>query len=120
MAVAFLRVDSFQRPAEHRERLRVGSELHGEYTVPVAQHMATSDGLGTPIPFDVRVRDAAAAAGTLRDALVQAADAETDTYLSACLHKWADRVPKATWVTSDLSRITWAMCDVDHTHVLNK
>ena len=47
---------------------------------------------GTPIPFDVRVRDAAEAAGTLRDPLVQAADAETDTYLSACLHKWADRV----------------------------
>ena len=92
VAVAMLRVDSFQRPAEHKERLRVGSELHGKYTVPVAQHMATSDASGTPIPFDVRVRDAAAAAGTLRDALVQASDAETDTYLSAYLHKWADRV----------------------------
>ena len=92
VAVAILRVDSFQRPAEHRERLRVGSALHDGYTVPVAQHMATTDALGTPIPFDVRVRDAAAAAVTLRDALVQAADAETDTHLSACLHKWADRV----------------------------
>ena len=92
VAVAFLRVDSFQRPAEHRNRLRVGSELQGSYTVPVAQHMATADACGTPIPFDVRVRDAATAAGTLRDALVQSADAESDTHLSACLHKWADRV----------------------------
>jgi hypothetical protein len=92
VAVAILRVDSFQGPAVHRERLRVGSELHGSYTVPVAQHMATADASGTPIPFDVRVQDAAAAAITLRDALVQAADAELDTHLSACLHKWADRV----------------------------
>ena len=83
VAVAILRVDSFQGPAEHRERLRVGSELHGSYTVPVAQHMATADASGTPIPFDIRVRDAAAAAAARQHGRVHAADAEAGPHLSA-------------------------------------